>query len=158
MSVSSSQLEATSARSIMKHQITLTTKRTTVLLIIVIVILSEIGAWAQDDEGREPLGPSQIESLAWSPDGTMIAVGEGPDVCGPIHIIRILGAVGLQELKRFEEHRCIINSLAWSPDSGRLASSDDEGIALVWNVATGQVVTTAEGVLTERRIASQSMV
>ena len=83
-----------------------------------------------------------LETVAWSPDGTKIAVGGGTYQCErdnlKKHAIYIIDAVTQVVLLTLEGHKCTIVNIAWSPDGNRLVSGSGDGIARVWDTSTGE--------------------
>src|SRR5688572_16545362 len=69
-----------------------------------------------------------VNSIAYSPDGTQIAVGGGDPLCSDNpakahnYAIQIFDALTNDSLFRLEGHRCSVTSLAWNPDGTQLAS------------------------------------
>ncbi len=49
--------------------------------ILSVVILISSFAWLTCAEAQEGLGPSEVSSIAFSPDGSRIAVASGPGLC-----------------------------------------------------------------------------
>ena len=97
----------------------------------------------------QQITPPYITSVAWSPDGTKIAVGYGTYVCDPDHPefydIEILDAQTEQVNQTLTGSLCDISELSWSPDSSRLAASSHDSVGVrVWNVQSGQLLATAE--------------
>jgi WD40 repeat protein len=72
-------------------------------------------------------------TAAVSPDGTMVAVGDGDGG------IALADATTLDVRRRLERHRSNVYTLAFTADGKRLASSAQDGTALVWDVEAGQV-------------------
>jgi hypothetical protein len=85
----------------------------------------------------------QILTLAWSPDGTRLAVGGGPNSCletSEPFGIEILDVTTGNVIHELVQHTCPVYSVAWSPDGTRLVSGSSDGTTVVWNVSTGQLV------------------
>jgi WD40 repeat protein len=113
-----------------------------VLFIILVWLTTPIQAQNQNNE---------VRSIAWSPDGTRIALGGGPIFCdedpevdSSLYAISILDANTGQQVNSFDGHVCAVNSVAWSPDGTRLASAGDDGTAIVWDTLTGQRVSALQ--------------
>jgi WD40 repeat protein len=70
-------------------------------------------------------GPEDIWKVAWSPDGSRIAVAR-PDGAA-VHDAR----TGSLQLVTFG-HTGNVKAVAWSPDSAQLATGSDDGTARVW--------------------------
>ena len=109
------------------------------LLIIILLMLSKPAiTTAQVGDFND------IQSVAWSPDGTRIAVGGGPVPCDPSNLagyaIRILDASTGQIVNQLQGHACFVTSVAWSPDGSRLVSASADSTARVWDVSTGQII------------------
>ncbi|MEO8607271.1 MAG: hypothetical protein ABI690_05285 [Chloroflexota bacterium] len=75
-----------------------------------------------------------IFSIAWSPDGSKIAVGTPSK-------IEILDATDGTLIKTLKGSRYVVSAVDWSLDSTKVAgaSSGPNGLA-VWDVATGQII------------------
>lgn len=73
-----------------------------------------------------------IESVAWSPDGALLAsAGSSSD-----RTIRLWDTSTGQQVRLLEGHSSGVSGLAWSPDGTQLVSGGDD--LRVWDVATGQ--------------------
>lgn len=81
-----------------------------------------------------------VGSLAFSPDGAMLASGAEDD-----NVIRLWDVPGNRELRTLEGHTGWIRSLAFSPDGELLASSSTDLTIRLWNSASGELVRTLEG-------------
>jgi WD40 repeat protein len=80
--------------------------------------------------------PTGAASVAWSPDGTRLAVGfeEGTiGIWGP--------SSSPHELFNWRGHTDAVTSLSWSPDGGAIAAAcEEEFTASVWEAATGRLL------------------
>jgi WD40 repeat protein len=70
-----------------------------------------------------------INTLAWSPAGSLIASG---DNMGQVHIWHSKTA---ERLLTFQAHRDAVNGLAWSPDGRYLASAGQDQLVHVFRVS-----------------------
>jgi WD40 repeat protein len=93
--------------------------------------LQDVTAWPVD--GR-------VRSLAWSPDGTRLALGyeesielRDPDT-GDV-LLRLEG----------HEEETSVNELVWSPDGTMLASGSTDDSVIVWDTATGDSLNRMAG-------------
>ncbi|MGC7103010.1 WD40 repeat domain-containing protein [Amycolatopsis lurida] len=87
-----------------------------------------------------PLGPDPVTGLAISPDGRILATGDGEQ-------IRFRDPANGEVLHDFgTPHPSVIRDLVFSPD-GRTQASDtvDDPAVRLWNVADGGLPTTAAG-------------
>ena len=93
-----------------------------------------IGAPLQKDTFESSLAYiSTVFSVAFSPDGTMLAAGEGDGV------VQLWNVTSRKEIgSLFAENSNEIPSLAFSPDGKFLAGGNDQGMAQLWDVATKQ--------------------
>ncbi|MHC4065534.1 MAG: protein kinase domain-containing protein, partial [Planctomycetota bacterium] len=90
--------------------------------------------------------------LAWSPDGATIATCHG-----------VIGTLGLWDGNTLEPvrewplgHEGMAGSLAFSPDSRRIVTAGEHGVARVWNVATGTLVHELTGQANQVHCAAYS--
>ncbi|WP_019501747.1 eIF2A-related protein [Pseudanabaena sp. PCC 6802] len=77
-----------------------------------------------------------VLTLAYSPDGTMLACG---DASGSVHLWQIASGELLLTLK---QHRSWVWSLAWSPDSQILATGGDDKTVILWDTRSGEELKT----------------
>ena len=99
------------------------------------------GAWlllpgtaGNSDPSHQPW----VQSLAWSPDSSQLAVGSGNT---SVTIWQIRPA---RLLITFTKHRYRVVSLAWSPRGTLLASADQEFVTYLWDPRTGQSIKQLE--------------
>lgn len=77
-------------------------------------------------------------TVAWSPDGKMLASGKGSAVA-------IWDSETSTSIRELSGHTGSVNALAWSRDGKVLVSGDLHGTIVSWNPNTGQKTRTLEG-------------
>jgi WD40 repeat protein len=77
---------------------------------------------------RLPPAANQVFSLAFSPNGTLIAVGNWDNS------VRVYSTATGKETAHLVGHQGHVNALAFSPDGKRLASASSDGTVLIWAV------------------------
>lgn len=93
--------------------------------------------------------PIHLEEVAWSPDGSLIAVAGGntagcnltPD---PSATIFLLDAITGHVQQRLPGSLCDVRYLSWNPDGSRLVSADFDSTFRIWDPLTGQQVAESE--------------
>lgn len=75
-----------------------------------------------------------VRSLAWSPDGSKLAVGSAD------HSLTIWDVKSARLLLSINKHNWSVRELAWSPDGALLAAGDEGGVVCLWNPLTGELV------------------
>ena len=87
--------------------------------------------------GSLPAGSLGASTLAFSPDGALLAVAcVGASAGAPAaHAIRLFDTVeGGEACAPLEGHSGLVNALDWSPDAQWLVSAASDGTALVWHL------------------------
>ena len=82
---------------------------------------------------------SFVSSVAFSPDGSLIASGSGD------HTIRIYNARSGQHKTTLTGHTRYVSSVAFNPDGRTLASGSSDGTVRLWDVVTGEEKMTLTG-------------
>lgn len=88
-----------------------------------------------------------VAAAVWSPNGVYLAeaVGQG---------IEVRDVSTSVVIETYQKSGGGTDWLAWSPDSTRIASANDDGIAQVWSVPTGDTIATFHG--QQRRVSELS--
>ena len=76
-------------------------------------------------------------TLAYSPDGTQIAIGSGNTIW--------LYTAELEQVRALKGHTKPVRSVAWSPDGTQIASGALDNTVRVWDVDSGSAVHTLSG-------------
>jgi WD40 repeat protein len=110
------------------------------MVIFVVTSLMFIGfASIVNGQGEDPI---EVRALAWSPDGTKIAVGAGPYRCDledADYSIRILDAQTGEVIDRWNSGHCTVTWVQWSGDGSKLLVTRSDGIAEIRNVASERI-------------------
>ncbi|HEX2618953.1 MAG TPA: PKD domain-containing protein [Phototrophicaceae bacterium] len=122
-----------------------------VCIIMIFWLVSGVQAQVPDPTGV-------VTALDWSSTGDLVAVAVGVPQTVPCfnnpdyYVIRLLHSDGslYRELRR---HACAITSLAFSPDGSQLLSVDRSGLILLWDVTSGELLLTTEGMFPWQKIA-----
>ncbi len=79
---------------------------------------------------------ASIISVAWSPDGSKLAVGSAD------HVVRVLDSQTGQILTVLKGHSEEVFAVAWSPDGTQIASGGPDHTVRIWDTESGQLATT----------------
>jgi WD40 repeat protein len=112
----------------------------TLLITLVIFLLPSIYSFASQITTR------YFSEVAWSPDGTKIAVGSDTVPCNPNNPddIQILNAVNMSLELTITGNICGVTGLAWSPDGSKIGISNGDPIGYyIWDSYTGEVLSEA---------------
>ena len=90
------------------------------------------------ESAKARLGKGDINEIAYSPDGTRLAVATSIGVW-------IYDAQTGEELDLFTGHTSSVFSVAFSPDGRTLASGSGDGTIRLWDVKTGETLKTLTG-------------
>ncbi len=74
-------------------------------------------------------------TLAFSPDGRLLASGSGGFRSGKDFSVRVWELASAREVRRFNGHRAGITAVAFFPDGRRIASASSDATAMVWDLA-----------------------
>ena len=118
--------------------------KTTVTLLILLTVVSlntfaqDYTQWGLPDGATARLGKGWINEIAYSPDGTRLAVASS------IGIWLYDTATG-QEVALLTGHEWAVRSVAFSPDGRTLASGSWDSTIRLWDVVTGAHQRTLTG-------------
>src|SRR5205807_9502889 len=83
-------------------------------------------------------GTLAVHCLAYSPDGNLVATG------GPDNIVRIQDRATAYVIE-LTGHTGWINAVSFRPCGRELATGDENGLVLIWDVQSRQIVHTLRG-------------
>ncbi len=92
----------------------------------------------------ETLGRSNVLSIAWSPDNSLVAIGSLDG------LVRLWDPNSGRELRRFgkrgdssDPHS--VTSIAWSPNGSQIATGSVDNTLKLWDAASGRELNSFEG-------------
>jgi eukaryotic-like serine/threonine-protein kinase len=93
---------------------------------------TELNTWDLSVSRPSPVAigpnPGDVTSLAYSPNGSLLAIGSGPIVIRDANTGKVQG--------QFSGPSPVVYALAFDPAGGRLASGDLAGNVILWDLAT----------------------
>ncbi len=81
----------------------------------------------------------QVNTVAWSPDGTLIASGSNDKQ------VRIWNPLANKTIRFYINHQDAVSSVAWSPHGTYIASGSFDKTVQVWNASTGELIYSFKG-------------
>ena len=88
-----------------------------------------------------------VKAISWSPDGRFLAsAGLGPIDDPKLKMVGHVNVFDVSKRKRVKLMRqglSILTSLSWSGDGMQIASGDDDGLAIIWDIESGERNATA---------------
>ncbi len=109
-----------------------------------LAVASSIGIYIYDVATYRELAlftghTSWVESVSFSPDGTMLASGSAD------RTVKLWDIATRTNIATFEGHTDRLESVSFSPDGKILASGARDNTIKLWNVETGEDIVTLEG-------------
>lgn len=117
-----------------------------VVIAFTLIFLAAIIVQGQNlaQETPDPLLPEMVTSLAWSPDGSRIAIGAGSGKCwqsGDKYSIRMISPSNpINAIEEWSYHNCTVIDMAWNSDNTKLISAGSYEGSTVWDTLTGKPI------------------
>ena len=89
----------------------------------------DFSRWNLPDGATARLGKGTIKAIAYSPDGSQLAVAGGAGIW-------IYDAATAEERSLLTGHTDLVKSIAYSPDGSTIASASNDSTVRIWDVAT----------------------
>jgi WD40 repeat protein len=83
-------------------------------------------------------GNALVPSVAFSPDGKLLAAGDGNGVPDMRAVVTLWDIGARKKLATLDGHATFVNSVAFSPDAKILAAGTNGGAVRLWDAATGR--------------------
>ncbi|KAK3677285.1 Transcription initiation factor TFIID subunit 5 [Recurvomyces mirabilis] len=84
---------------------------------------------------------SDVETIAWHPNGAYVVTGAGVGD----RTVRMWSVASGGQVRIFTGHTGNITALACAPDGHIIASADDKGVIVLWDIRTGRLVKRMRG-------------
>lgn len=88
---------------------------------------------------------SKVHTVAFSPDGTMLASGSGGLLWAGDHTVRLWRVSDGKLLYTLEGHKRLVENVSFSPDGTILASGFYDNTVRLWRISDGELLKTLEG-------------
>lgn len=80
-----------------------------------------------------------FNGLAWSPDGTFLAVASSEQ---GVIVLNASNGSFIRSFRPLQEHAMQVNGVTWSPNGTRIASANNDRTVQVWDAASGNNLAT----------------
>ena len=87
-----------------------------------------------EETARRQAHPKEVRSVAFSPDGKMIATASWD------HTVKLWQSDSLEEVKTLAEHEAPVQCVAFAPDGERLISGSRDETVRIWDARTGKPI------------------